>query len=131
MSRVFQQNRALGYVSNQVPATVRYIAGRRDHCVSTCVGKSFQTFSASHFRLLTVSGLHTEEITALASDKYLIYSACGTIIYAWRRGNEIKHKYIGHATKITHLLPFGMHLISVCMEYESSSYYFSVNADFY
>jgi U3 small nucleolar RNA-associated protein 21 len=113
MSRIFQQNRALGYVSNQIPATVRYVAGRKEHCVSTCVGKSFQTFSCSHFRLLTVSGLHPEEISCLASDQYLIYSACGPTIYGWRRGNEIKHKYIGHEAKVSHLLPFGNHLISV------------------
>jgi U3 small nucleolar RNA-associated protein 21 len=113
MSRIFQQNRALGYVSNQIPATVRYVAGRKEHCVSTCVGKSFQTFSCSHFRLLTVSGLHPEEISCLASDQYLIYSACGSTIYGWRRGNEIKHKYVGHEAKVSHLLPFGNHLISV------------------
>ncbi|KAG5670537.1 hypothetical protein PVAND_000794 [Polypedilum vanderplanki] len=113
MSRIFQQNRALGYVSNQIPATVRYVAGRKENCVTTCVGKSFQTFSCSHFRLLTVSGLHPDDISCLASDKYLIYSACGSIIYGWRRGNEIKHKYIGHNAKVTHLLPFGRHLISV------------------
>lgn len=117
MSRIFQQNRAIGYVSNQVPATVRYINGRKDHCVSTCVGKSFQTFSCNHFRLLTVSGIHASEISYLASDKYLIYSACGPVIYAWRRGNEIKHKYIGHAANVTLLLPFGRHLISVSLFY--------------
>lgn len=113
MSKLFQQNRALGYVSNQIPATVRYVAGRKENCVSTCVGKSFQTFNCSHFRLLTVSGLHPNEITCLASDKFLIYSACDNIIYGWRRGNEIKHKYVGHKSKVTHLLPFGNHLISV------------------
>lgn len=113
MSRIFQQNRVLGYVSNEVPAVVRYVAGRKENCVSTCVGKSFQSFSCSHFRLLTVSGLHPEEISCLAGDKYLIYSASGTTIYGWRRGNEIKHKYIGHSARVVHLLPFGRHLISV------------------
>jgi len=113
MSRIFQQNRALGYVSNQVPATVRYVTGRKENLVTTCVGKSFQTFSCTHFRLLTVSGLHPDDITCLASDKFLIYSACGTIIYGWRRGNEIKHRYVGHKSKVTHIMPFGNHIISV------------------
>lgn len=113
MSRIYQQNRALGYVSNQVSATVRYVAGRKENCVSTCVGKSFQTFNCTHFRLLAVSGLHAEEIRCLASDKFLIFSACGNIIYGWRRGNEIKHKYVGHEAKVHLLLPFGVHLISV------------------
>lgn len=113
MSRIYQQNRALGYVSNQVAATVRYVAGRKENCVSTCVGKSFQTFNCTHFRLLAVSGLHSEDIQCLASDKFLIFSASGKIIYGWRRGNEIKHKYVGHNSKVHLLLPFGMHLISV------------------
>lgn len=81
--------------------------------MSTCVGKSFQTFNCTHFRLLAVSGLHPEEIQCLASDKFLIFSASGNIIYGWRRGNEIKHKYIGHKSKVHLLLPFGEHLISV------------------
>lgn len=113
MSRIYQQNRALGYVSNQIPATVRYVAGRKENCVSTCVGKSFQTFNCTHFRLLAVSGLHADNIQALASDKFLIYSASGNIIYGWRRGNEIKHKFVGHKSKVHLLLPFGGHLISV------------------
>ncbi|XP_070507547.1 WD repeat-containing protein 36 [Chironomus tepperi] len=113
MSKIFQQNRALGYVSNQVPATVRYVTGRKENLVTTCVGKSFITISCTHFRLLTVSGLHPDEITCLASDKFLIYSACGSTIYGWRRGNEIKHKYVGHKSKVTHILPFGNHIISV------------------
>lgn len=113
MSRIYQQNRALGYVSNHVPATIRYVAGRKENCVTTCVGKSFQTFNCSHFRLLAVSGLHIDDIQCLASDKFFIYSACGNLIYGWRRGNEIKHKYIGHKSKVLLLLPFGEHLISV------------------
>lgn len=113
MSRIFQQNRALGYVSNHVPATVRFVSGRKENCVSTCIGKSFQTFNCTHFRLLAVSGLHPHDIQCLASDKFLIYSACGNVIYGWRRGNEIKHKYIGHKSKVHQLLPFGEHLITV------------------
>ena len=113
MSRIYQQNRALGYVSNQVTATVRYVAGRKENCVSTCVGKSFQTFNCTHFRLLAVSGFHPADIRCLASDKFLIFSASGNTIYGWRRGSEIKHKYIGHKSNVHLLLPFGEHLISV------------------
>jgi len=112
-SRIYQQNRALGYVSNQVAATVRYVAGRKENLVTTCVGKSFQTFGTSHFRLLNVSGLHPQDIECLASDKFLTYSASGNIIYGWRRGNEIRYKYVGHAAKVHLLLPFGEHLISI------------------
>lgn len=42
----------------------------------------------------------------------MVYSSAGTEIYAWRRGNELKHVYRGHEHKVTLLLPFGPHLIS-------------------
>lgn len=112
-SKIFQQNRALGYVSNQIPATLRYLFGRKENLLTTCVGRSFHTYGCNHFRLLCVSGLHPEEITCLASDKFLCYSASGNVIYAWRGGSEIKYKYVGHQSKIHLMLPFGAHLISV------------------
>jgi U3 small nucleolar RNA-associated protein 21 len=77
------------------------------------VGKSFQTLNVTHFRLLAVSGLHPEDIRCLASDKFFIFTASGKVVYAWRRGNEIKHKYIGHESNVHLLLPFGENLISV------------------
>ena len=43
----------------------------------------------------------------------MVYSASGKTIYAWRRGSELKHTYIGHENKVCLLLPFGPHLISV------------------
>jgi U3 small nucleolar RNA-associated protein 21 len=43
----------------------------------------------------------------------MVYSASGTTIYAWRRGSELKHTYVGHKKKVQLLLPFGPHLISV------------------
>ncbi|CRK95005.1 CLUMA_CG008491, isoform A, partial [Clunio marinus] len=63
--------------------------------------------------IFTISGLHPEEIQCLASDKFLIFSASGKVIYGWRRGNEIKYKYIGHSLKVHIILPFGEHLISI------------------
>ena len=43
----------------------------------------------------------------------MVYSGCGKIIYAWRRGSELKHTYVGHESKVQLLLPFGPFLISV------------------
>lgn len=112
-SRLFQRNRALGYVSNHVPAAVRYIRRRKENVIVTCIGRLFHTYSCNHFRLICVSGLHPDEITCIASDNYVVYSASAKKIYAWRSGNVIKHIYEGHKRDVHLLLPFGEHLISV------------------
>ena len=41
-SRVFQQYRALGYISNEVPFVVQTRGGV--HFVTTCIGRSFQIY---------------------------------------------------------------------------------------
>jgi U3 small nucleolar RNA-associated protein 21 len=76
-SRIFVPNRALGFVSNHIPLAVRYIERRKESVIVTCVGRHFHTYGSIHFTLLNVSGEHPEEVTALAADKYLIYTACG------------------------------------------------------
>jgi len=43
----------------------------------------------------------------------MVYTACGKTIYAWRRGNELKHTYVGHTSPVCALLPFGPFLLSV------------------
>lgn len=112
-SKVFLQNRALGYVSNHIPLVVRYIQRRKENLIVTCTGKSFHTYGCSHFSLLSVCSKHSSEITCLGADTFLVYTAADNIIYAWRRGAELSHTYKGHEAPIQILLPFGPHLISV------------------
>ncbi|KAL0274929.1 UNVERIFIED_CONTAM: hypothetical protein PYX00_002946 [Menopon gallinae] len=112
-SKIFVRHKALGYVSNHVPVVTRYINRRRENILVTCVGKALHTYGSSHFKLLSVSDLHPEDITCTAGDTYLVYSAAGKTIYAWRRGTELKHKYEGHKYTVKLLLPFGNHLVSV------------------
>ncbi|XP_076646998.1 WD repeat-containing protein 36 [Halictus rubicundus] len=112
-SKIFFKNRALGYVSNHIPLVTRYIERRKENLVVTCVGNSFHTYGCSHFTLLSVSGTHPGEITCLSADRFHIYTACENVIYAWRRGTELKHTYKGHESEVHSLLPFGPHLISV------------------
>lgn len=112
-SKIFQRNRALGYVSNHIPLVVRYIQRRKENLIVTCTGRSFHTYGCSHFTLLSVSGAHPEDISCLAADTFHIYTASGNKIYAWRRGNEVKHVYSGHEAQVHLLLPFGPHLLSV------------------
>lgn len=112
-SKLFERNRALGYVSNHIPVVTRYIQRRKENLIVTCTGRSFHTYGFSHFTLLSVSPAHEEDITCLAADTYHIYTASGNNVYAWRRGNELKHTYRGHKCQVHLLLPFGPHLISV------------------
>lgn len=112
-SRIFARNRALGYVSNHIPLVTRYILKRKEHLVVTCVGRAFHTYGCKHFTLLSVSGLHPDNITCLATDTFHVYTASANNIYAWRRGTDLKHIYKGHEHPVHLLLPFGAHLLSV------------------
>nr|CAD7602515.1 unnamed protein product [Timema genevievae] len=112
-SRIFQRNKALGYVSNHVPLVARYIKLRKENLIVTCVGKSFHTYGCTHFTLLSVSGHHDEDIRCLAADSFLVFTASGNTIYAWRRGTELKHTYTGHTAPVTIILPYGPHLVTV------------------
>ncbi|XP_065372448.1 WD repeat-containing protein 36 [Calliphora vicina] len=112
-SVIFRRNRALGYVSNHIPAVVRYIQRRKDNLITTCIGRSFQVYTSNHFRLLHVSGQHPDDITALATDRFHIYTASNKCIYAWRAGKHVRHIYRGHTKNVHLLLPFAKHLIAV------------------
>ncbi|ERL92025.1 WD repeat-containing protein 36 isoform X1 [Dendroctonus ponderosae] len=112
-SKIFLPSRSLGYVSNHLPLRVRYIKARKEHLIVTCVGKSFHTYGITHFGLLSVSGLHSKDITCMTTDAFHVYTASGNTIYAWRRGTELKHTYRGHEHPIVLMLAFGVHLISI------------------
>lgn len=112
-SKLFRRNRALGYVTNHVPAAVRFIRRRKENVIVTCIGRLFHTYSCNHFRLICVSGLHPADITCLASDNYCVYAASDRRIFAWRSGTVIRHTYTGHTANVHLLLPFAEHLIAV------------------
>ncbi|KAF4517408.1 hypothetical protein B566_EDAN005017 [Ephemera danica] len=112
-SKIFVKNRALGYVSNNIPVVVRYIQRRKECVMVTCVGRHFHTYGSAHFTLLNVSGAHPEDITSLAADRFLIHTAAGNTVYSWRMGTQIKHVFNGHTSPVHLLLPFGAHLLSV------------------
>lgn len=45
---IFVAYRALGFVSNHIPLSLRYINRRNENLVVTCVGKSFHTYGVSY-----------------------------------------------------------------------------------
>lgn len=79
----------------------------------TVTGKSFLTFGSNKLGLLSVSKIHPEDITAVAADSYLVFTAAHKSIYAWRRGSELQRVMNGHEHGVHILFPFGPKLISV------------------
>ncbi|GAB0087952.1 WD repeat-containing protein 36 [Sergentomyia squamirostris] len=112
-SVIFRRNRALGYVSNHIPATVKYIKSRKTNIVVTCIGRSLHAYESKHFRLISVGRVHAEDITCISSDNRFVYSASDKKVFAWRAGNQLFHTYPGHGGNVHLLLPFGQHLVSV------------------
>lgn len=112
-SRIFIRNRAIGYVSNHIPAVTRYIKHRKDNVIVTCVGKSFHTYSKDHLKLLAVSDASEDEISCLAADSRQTYTASGSKVQGWIRGTTLYKTYPGHKEPVNLILPFGAHLISV------------------
>lgn len=112
-SRIFTRNKALGFVSNHVPAAIRYFHKRKENVIVTCIGKSINTYNSS-FRLICTTPLHAEEISCIATDPFLVHVACGPNIYSWRSSRTIKKTFKSPGTSNVHLLlAFGAHLISV------------------
>jgi len=91
----------------------RYVRRRREHLILTAAGGVLHTYGGAKLGLLSVSSAHPGYLSCLAADAYHAYTAAGAIIYAWRRGNELKHVYKGHEADVKLLLPFGPHLIAV------------------
>lgn len=52
-------------------------------------------------------------MSCIAVDANLVFAACQNLVYAFRRGREVCHKYEGHDHHVHLLLTFGQHLISV------------------
>ncbi|XP_060608574.1 WD repeat-containing protein 36-like isoform X2 [Ruditapes philippinarum] len=112
-SKIFTGYRALGFVSNHVPLAVRYHQKHKENYVVTCVGKCFHTYNCSKLGIVSVSDSHPEDISVLAVDRDLTFTACRNVIRAFTRGRQVIHVYEGHTADVHLLLPFGNHLISV------------------
>lgn len=112
-SKIFTPYRALGLVSTNIPPVVRYIQRRKENLIVTFVGNTFHTYGSAKLGLLCVGNPHENPIVAACGDAFHIYTASGNDIFAWRRGTELKHKYVGHKASVHLMLPFGPHLIAV------------------
>ncbi|KAK7069049.1 WD repeat-containing protein 36 [Halocaridina rubra] len=112
-SKIFTPYRAVGLVSNDIPLVVRYIKSRKENLIVTVVGNTIHTYGAQKLGLLSVGNPHADPIVAVSADAYHVFTSSNKIIYAWRRGTELKHKYVGHKSDVHLLMPFGPHLIAI------------------
>ncbi|CAD5111627.1 DgyrCDS920 [Dimorphilus gyrociliatus] len=112
-SKIFSSYRALGFVSNHVPLILRYDQKKNETYVYTSVGRAFHTYTSSKLGLKSISDLHDEEIECIATANNYIFTSCGNVTRAYGRRGKVIKEFIGHKSKIKHLLPFHRHLVSV------------------
>ena len=78
------------------------------YIILTSLIKSFQ---CKKLTLQFVSPLHHENIGCLAGHKDFLFSSVADKVFSWIRGKLVR-TYVGHSADVTHLLPFGDHIIS-------------------
>eukprot|EP00116_Pleurobrachia_bachei_P010731 sb/3470993/ len=113
MSKIFEPFRVMGLVSNDVPSVVQ--TRGTEYFVTTCVGKAFNTYNCKKLNLVFASPLHCGPISCMAAYKDLIFTTVYDNVYVWSRARLIS-TYTGHTGDITHILPFGDHLISIASD---------------
>ena len=112
-SSIFHGYRALGLVSDHVPAIIMYRQKQDEMRIITSVGKSFNSYG-SRLQLVEASHQMPDDITCMDSDSIFVFTAAGKHIYAWKHGHKwLVHTYSGHGHKIIGLLAFGQHVVSV------------------
>jgi len=113
-SKIFSGFRALGYVCDHLPFCVRRHHAQKENYAVASIGRAFHVYRVSKLAIVSVSDLHDADITAIAADDRLIYTASGAVVRAFYRGRQVHKTFAGHHDSEVHLLlPFGPHLISV------------------
>ncbi|KAM4532220.1 WD repeat-containing protein 36 [Fundulus diaphanus] len=111
-SSLFSGFRVLGLYSNHVPHALRYHLKHREFYVVTSVSRSFHTFNVSRLGIVSVSNSLADDITSLAADRMLVFTASGKLICAFARNKEVVMRYHGHKQEVRLLLPLGDQLVS-------------------
>ncbi|KAG2180209.1 hypothetical protein INT43_003998 [Umbelopsis isabellina] len=110
--RIFHPFRAVGYVTNDVPAT--FEARGQDFFMTTCVGKNFQIYNLKQMNLLFVGPQAAAPLTALATLNDITFAACGNQVIIYKRAKEIA-RIVGEAEfAIVQLVVFGSHILGLC-----------------
>ena len=109
MSRIYVPQRVLGLVSNGVPSIIQ--TRGKEHFLTTCIGKSLNTYSCNKLHLIFVSTQLEDDITRITFHKDYIIAIALNRIYAFIRGKLVR-SFDGHDSNITEVLAFGNCIVS-------------------
>ncbi|CAI5463619.1 unnamed protein product [Closterium sp. Yama58-4] len=107
---LFQPFRAIGYITDDTPFSVRRVG--TETYVTVSVGRAWQIYNCAKLRLVFVGSELPKSIRALASHRDRTFAAFGTDIAVFYRSHQVG-TLKGHKAKIKLLLVFGEYLLSV------------------
>ncbi|CAI5466273.1 unnamed protein product [Closterium sp. Yama58-4] len=119
---LFQPFRAIGYITDDTPFSVRRVG--TETYVTVSVGRAWQIYNCAKLRLVFVGTELPKSIRALTSHRDRTFAAFGTDIAVFYRSHQVG-TFKGHKAKIKLLLGFGEYLISVDRHKESPLYLLS------
>ena len=82
-SKIFSGFRALGYVCDHLPISIRRHRAQKENYAIASIGRAFHVYRVNKLGIVSVSDLHDEDISAIASDDKLIYTASGSVVRAF------------------------------------------------
>lgn len=115
-SRIFRPFRAIGHVSNHIPFDIQ-IKGTQ-FLLTTCIGRSIQTYDCAHLNLLFVSKQLDHPIKSVVSQSDLILVASGPYVLAFKRGKEVWRLGQEDQDHITQLHTFGNYICVITTSQE-------------
>uniref|UniRef100_UPI00358F776D WD repeat-containing protein 36 n=1 Tax=Myxine glutinosa TaxID=7769 RepID=UPI00358F776D len=113
MSGLWAGHRVLGLFAGHVPHTLRYHSRRGELQALLALGRCVHVYNVAKLAIISISNSVPEEISCLASNRFLIFVAYGKTIATLTRDKEVKYTYNGHAAPVHILLPLGEHLLSI------------------
>ncbi|CAI9103007.1 OLC1v1001416C1 [Oldenlandia corymbosa var. corymbosa] len=110
---IFEPFRAIGYIANNVPFSVKRLG--METFVTVSVGKAWQMFNCDKLKLVLVGPQLPKKIRALASYRYYTFAAYGNHIAVFKRVHQVA-TWSKHNAKVNHLLVFGDYILSLDVE---------------
>ncbi|KAM6570579.1 hypothetical protein CsatB_018564 [Cannabis sativa] len=110
---IFEPFRAIGYITSGVPFSIQRLG--TETFVTVSVGKAFQIYNCAKLALVLVGPQLPKKIRALASHRELTFVAYGNEIAVFNRAHQIS-TWSRHPAKISSLLLFGDHILSIDVE---------------
>ncbi|KAG8363632.1 hypothetical protein BUALT_Bualt19G0042600 [Buddleja alternifolia] len=107
---IFEPFRAIGYITTHVPFSLQRLG--TETFVTVSVGKAFQVYNCAKLNLVLVGPQLPKKIRALASYRDYTFAAYGNNVGVFKRAHLVV-TWESHNAKVSHLLLFGEHILSV------------------